>query len=115
MLWLISEADRKHSTRYRSCEVIRLARDHPNSEMRIHHEHVYPRARVANKILSEREGFISDQSRLFALLDQTVGCIVTVCEHARLNKKAEGWERYTKVPVFDMSTSLPTLWQTCVS
>jgi hypothetical protein len=72
MLWLISEADGKYSTRFRSAEVVRLARDQPNSEARIQHEHVFPRAEVADRLLRERQALLRAPEELEKALDQTI-------------------------------------------
>jgi hypothetical protein len=109
VLWLVSEADGKHSTRYRSKEVVRLATNVPDCEVRIQHEHVYPKAVVARRLLAEREVLLASPGELDKVLDQTIGCIVTVDEHKKL-PDGEGWARYAKaeVPVLDMSTVPPT-------
>lgn len=106
VLWLISEADGKYSTRYRSAEVIRLARDVPDCVELIQHEHVYPKAQVADRLLKERVALLADPAELDKLLDQTVGCVVLKTEHTKLGK-GEGWVRYAKVAVLDMSTVPP--------
>lgn len=107
VIWLLTEADGKHSTRYRSKEVVRLARETPDSNMRIQHEHVYPKAPVAWEILGRREEFLECPTKLNELLDQkAVSCIVTVDEHDDL-LAGEGWARYVNVPVLDMSVQPP--------
>ena len=111
VLWLISEVDGKYTTRYRSAEVVRLARDKPCCDERIQHEHVYPRAEVADRLLRERKALLRAPGELDKLLDQTVACVVTKVEHGKL-KTGHGWARYTEVPVLDMSTTPPTLLQT---
>ena len=108
VLWLISEADGKYTTRFRSAEVVRLARDEPNSLMKIQHEHVFPRKRVTELILKERDLLLNDLPRLDKLLEETVGCVVTTDEHKNLSNSHDGWSRYAKVPVLDMATNPPT-------
>ena len=106
VLWLISEADGKYRTRYRSAEVVRLACEVRDCEVPIQHEHVYPRASVADRMLRERDELLRDPEKLEVLLDQTIGCVVTRAEHAKL-KSGEGWARYKDVRVLDMSTVPP--------
>jgi hypothetical protein len=107
ILWLISEANGKYSTRFRSAEVVRLAIEEPNSPTKIQHEHVYPRKRVIEDILRRRDALIQDSRSLGAILDKTVGCVVTHEEHRSLSNSADGWERYNGVEVLDMSTDPP--------
>ncbi len=109
VLWLISEADGKYSTRYRSKEVVRLAREVPDCEEPIHHEHVNPRKKVTEFILSQQKRFLKHPRSLEKLLDETVGCVVTRREHDNLMKSGDGWERYKNVPVLDMSHTPPRL------
>ncbi|MFG6467663.1 hypothetical protein [Roseateles sp. BYS87W] len=109
VLWLISEADGKYSTRYRSVEVVRLAQCEPTSTARIQHEHVFPRKRVTESILRDRERLLADPALLDTILEQTVGCVVTVDEHKALCDHEDGWRRYSNVPVLDMATSPPSI------
>lgn len=110
VLWLLTEADGKYSTRYRSAEVVRLAQENPESNAQVRHEHVYPRAVVAREILGRRQEFREFPDRLDELLEQkAVACIVTVLEHGQLQDDAEGWRRYVVVPVLDMSANPPVL------
>ena len=109
VLWMISNADGKHKTRFRSREVVRLANDDPTSQQRIQHEHVFPREVVTEEILRCREGLLANPGRLNQMLDLTVGCIVTAQEHASLQNNLVGWARYhQRVEVLDMSTIPPT-------
>jgi hypothetical protein len=97
VLWLISEADGKYSTRYRSKEVVRLARDEPDSEENIQHEHVYPRKKVVERILDDRAKLRQEPALLDQMLDETVGCVVTATEHRKLLDSLEGWAGYKHV------------------
>jgi hypothetical protein len=106
VLWMISEADGKYSTRYRSAEVVRLANEQADSDVLIQHEHVFPKAKVATRLLRERQAFLANPGELEKLLDQTIGCVVTKDEHNRLGV-GEGWARYAAVPVLDMSATPP--------
>ena len=112
ILWWISEAHGKYSTRYRSKAVVALALSEPNSAEKVQHEHVFPRARIADQMLREKDELLGDSERLDRLLSSTVGCVVLASEHRQLDNHAEGWQRYTKVPVLDMSTVPPTAVQT---
>jgi hypothetical protein len=108
VLWFLSEADGKYSTRFRSVEVVRLATEEPTSNVRIQHEHVYPRASVSAKLLENAEYYRNNPEALNLVLDETVGCVVTESEHTNLLTGA-GWTRYAEVPVYDMSFSPPQL------
>ena len=108
VLWWISEADGKYSARYRSKAVVELARANPQSSERVQHEHVFPRAKVADDLLQRRSELLNNPRELEAILDDTVGCVVLASEHKKLNEKTEGWKRYAEVPVWDMSTDPPT-------
>ncbi len=109
VLWLISEADGKYSTRFRTAEVVRLANEEPNSTTKVQHEHVFPRKKVTERILHQRQMILQHPQLLDSLLDETVGCVVTEQEHRSLPNSLEGWKRYEKVPVLDMMTVPPTL------
>ena len=73
VLWFISEADGKYTTRFRSAEVVRLAREEPTSLTRIQHEHVFPRKKVTERILKDSNRLLACPSLLDDLLDETVG------------------------------------------
>lgn len=100
--WWVTEADGKWKTRFRSVEVVRLARDDPHSDVLINHEHVYGRAELADRMLRDH-GQVDD------ILELCVGCIVTVEEHRRLSaqRHQRGWDRYleAKVPVLDTAAA----------
>ena len=116
VLWLISEADGKYTTKFRSAEVIRLATEEPESQTKIQHEHVFTRKSVTEKILDNRERLLLNPNELDDLLDRTIGCVVTAAEHRRLSNSRDGWDRYHNVSVLDMSQVPPLrLAQTGVS
>lgn len=120
--WLISEADGKYTTRYRSKRVVDLANRYLESvgkgagkrrtanvqaEARrelIQHEHVNTRKSITDKILKY-------PTQVVSILDQVIGCVVTKGEHARLRSAARGWGRYRNsgVRVYDMSFKTPKL------
>ncbi len=109
VLWMLSEANGKYDTRYRSSEVVRLAREEPTSEVKIQHEHVFPRKSVIENILNQRQALLNDPNLLQEILDKTVGCVVTEEEHKSLSKTEDGWDRYKGIKVLDMSNN-PPLW-----
>jgi hypothetical protein len=92
--WWVTEADTKWKTRFRSAEVIRLAKEDAESNIRINHEHVYGRAQVADQMLAS-------PSQVVPILALCVGCIVTVDEHVRLTRQTSfhGWDRYREAGV----------------
>ena len=108
VLWLISEAGGKYSTRYRSAEVVRLATQEPNSLVKIQHEHVFPRKRVIEEILQRRSELLEVPAELDRILESTVGCVVTELQHKQLGKHHHGWARYREIEVLDMSTVPPS-------
>ena len=105
-VWLVSEADGKHSVRFRTRKVIELATNEPECQLRIQHEHVVPRAAIADQL-------IKFPDRVSEILNTVIACIVTRDEHNQLNREFEGWMRYskarTKIEVFDMAGNSPTL------
>jgi hypothetical protein len=107
VLWMLSEANGKYDTRYRSSEVVRLAKEEPTSEVKIQHEHVFPRKGVIENILSQRQTLLADPKLLQDILDKTVGCVVTEEQHKSLSKTEDGWDRYKGIEVLDMSHNPP--------
>ena len=107
VLWMLSEANGKYDTRYRSSEVVRLAKEEPTSEVKIQHEHVFPRKGVIENILSQRQAILADPNLLDEILDKTVGCVVTEEQHKALRKTEDGWHRYKGIEVLDMSQNPP--------
>jgi hypothetical protein len=71
VLWFLSEADGKYSTRFRSVEVVSLATEEPTSDVRIQHEHVCPRASVSAKLLANVQFYRDNPEELNLLLDET--------------------------------------------
>jgi hypothetical protein len=88
MLWTVTQARGKYTTRYRS----QAARDAPRGT-KLQHEHVIPRKQLVTAIMN-------DPTRARALLATAIGCVVTKEEHERLNRitreqpQLQGWERY---------------------
>jgi hypothetical protein len=65
-------------------------------------------ASVSAKLLDNIDYYRTNREALNLLLDETVGCVVTESEHIDL-LAGSGWQRYAKVPVYDMSFSPPQL------
>jgi len=104
--WLVSEADGKHSTRYRTKRVVELATKDPQSQIKIQHEHVVPRAAIADQLFAH-------PNRVAEILNTVVACIVTQDEHNQLNREFNGWKRYSmaraRIEVYDMEKVPPEL------
>lgn len=109
VLWMISSADGKYSTRFRSAEVVNLATNDNASLVGINHEHVFPIRAVRAEILRRRDELVDSPESLNQLLSETVGCVVTHDEHRRLSNLHIGWERYEGVEVLDMSEVPPVV------
>lgn len=102
--WLISEVDGKYRTRFRSKQVVDLARTSPRSLERIQHEHVISRKEITARLLANP----NDASMI---LDQVTACVVTKDEHNRLRGRGIGWPRYreARIEVYDISTDPPLI------
>lgn len=100
--WWVTEADGKWKTQYRSAQVVALARQEGLSGVAINHEHVYGRAELAERMLT-------DSTQVDSILGLCVGCIVTVEEHRRLSaqKHVHGWDRYRAANVRVHDTAQP--------
>ena len=105
-LWKVTEAEGgKRRPRYRS-------RASCQSEMKLQHDHVYERAKMADDLIANPE-------RMDEILDKAIGCLVTMEEHERLAKAGknrpalQGWERYCAagIEVIDGATGKP--FETC--
>ena len=85
LLWKYTEADGKHNTPFRSTGVL----ENPDAE--VQPEHVFTRSHLKHLLLTSRP---EDVDRI---LQDAVGCLVTVEEHDKLSVhdgKAIGWQRY---------------------
>ena len=109
VLWYLTAAEGKYSTRFRSKHVVDLAHNEPTSEERIQHEHVFTKKSVVAKITDNMDHYKANREDLDLLLDESVGCVVTEDEHRLLLRDAVGWARYKSVPVYDMSFTPPQL------
>jgi len=104
MLWKITEARGKYTTRFRSTG----ACDAPNGA-KLQHEHVFTRKDLVDEILKHPE-------RARAIASTAVGCTVTRAEHERLTRitreqpHLQGWQRYEAagVTVVDTDASSST-------
>lgn len=88
MLWSITQARGKYTTRFRSIEAMNARQG-----AKLQHEHVIPRKELIEAIMGEPH-------RARELLTTAIACTVTVAEHRRLTaisrKKPDlkGWSRY---------------------
>jgi hypothetical protein len=88
LLWKITEARGKYTTRYRS-------RGSMEAGAKVQHEHVFTRKDITDRIIAEPE-------RAREILRDAVACVVTVDEHrrlARLGEAIRGWVRYTEAGI----------------
>lgn len=104
--WFISEADGKHTTRFRSQRVVELATNEPTSREKVNHDHVFTRSELVQRIVAEPH-------RVEELLDTVVGCVVTKSEHDSMSSTASGWARYSQagIVVLDMAHSPPVVYR----
>lgn len=58
VLWYLTAADGKYSTRFRSKRVVDLAHSEPSSEERIQHEHVFTKKSVVTKIMNNLDRYL---------------------------------------------------------
>jgi len=88
MLWKITEARGKYTTRHRSAGAIAVPKG-----TKLQHEHVTTRKDLVSAIMNE-------PSRARELLRTATGCVVTIEEHRRLTDitrkqpDLRGWDRY---------------------
>jgi hypothetical protein len=83
MLWKITEARGKYTTRHRSRAAMEFG-------AKVQHEHVFTRKDLTDLIIAE-----PDRAR--EILRDAIGCVVTVDEHRRLSRvdrAIRGWDRY---------------------
>lgn len=88
LLWKITEARGKYTTRYRS-------RASMEAGAKLQHDHVFTRKDITDRIIAEPE-------RAREILRHVIACVVTVDEHKRLSRVGEairGWDRYTEVGI----------------
>jgi hypothetical protein len=87
VLWKITEARGKYTTRHRSAGAIAAPKG-----TKLHHEHVTTRKDLVSAIMNE-------PSRARELLSTAIGCVVTIEEHQRLTEitrkqpDLRGWDR----------------------
>lgn len=88
VLWKITEASGKYTTRHRSAGAVAAPKG-----TKVHHEHVNTRKELVTAIMNE-------PSRARELLQTAVSCVVTTDERRRLTTVTReqphlrGWERY---------------------
>lgn len=88
LLWKITEARGKYTTRYRSKESMAAG-------AKVEHDHVFTRKDLTDRIIAEPE-------RAREILRDAIACVVTVEEHRRLSRigpAVHGWDRYTEAGV----------------
>ena len=100
MLWAITEARGKYTTRYRS----KAALDAPK-DAKLQHEHVIPRKALIDAIMHEPE-------RARDIARTAIGCVVTREEHRKLaavdrTQRLHAWERYTAAGITVIDTDNP--------
>jgi len=99
MVWKITEAHGKYTTRYRS-------RAHMNSvHARKNHDHVFTRKDLTDRIIAK-----PDRAR--EILRDAIACVVTEEEHRRLTRLGEafsGWDRYKEAGIDVIDTEEGTL------
>lgn len=104
-LFLLTEAEQsdKHKTRFCSEAALKAA---PKGKR---HDHVFQRSKMVEKLLDAKRNSIND---IDSILDNAIGCTITIQEHKRLNKYEgyDGWERYRKarIVVIDTKTGKPS-------
>ena len=97
-LFLLTEAEwtNKYKTRFCSKTALTAAKE------KLRHDHVFPRAKMVDALLQSSADSVDD------ILNDAVGCTITIDEHALLNKfeDFDGWERYRKagITVIDTAT-----------
>jgi hypothetical protein len=99
MLWKITEANGKYSTRYYSEKALKCSKD----ERR--HDHVWTRKKMVERLIDE-------PSLVEHEIEQAIGCTVTKDEHHALTKfdtSCDGWERYKRagIVVWDLKENRP--------
>jgi len=98
LIWKLTEAEsrHKHKTRFQSEGAIQCA-----DPRRLRHEHVFQRGKMIEEL---RAAII--ESNVDNILAKSVGCTVTVGEHATLAsfESAYGWERYRKAGIVVIDT-----------
>jgi hypothetical protein len=98
MLWSITQARGKYTTRFRSTAAMNAP-----AGTKLQHEHVTTRKELAAAIMREPQ-------RASELLCTAVGCVVTREEHQRLTAitrkqpHLHGWERYTAAGIAIIDT-----------
>ncbi|MEO8381116.1 MAG: hypothetical protein ABI779_15745 [Acidobacteriota bacterium] len=103
MLWSITQARGKYTTRFRS-----TAASNARPGTKLQHEHVVTRKALTDAILREPQ-------RASELLGTATGCVVTIDEHTRLTRitreqpHLRGWERYTAagIEIIDTDETSP--------
>jgi hypothetical protein len=94
LLWKITEANGKYTTRYRSNAAMQEG-------AKLQHDHVFTRKDLTTRIIAEPE-------RAREILQDAIACVVTVDEHKRLSRLGDsirGWDRYTAAGIEVVDTA----------
>ena len=87
LLWKFTEADGKHNTPFRSLAALKVS-----SKSQLRHDHVGTREQLKYLLIK------SIPDKVDFILQEAVGCLVTIEEHDRLPHDGQtfGWKRYEK-------------------
>lgn len=101
MLWKLTEARGKYTTRYRSTGAMNAPKG-----TKLQHEHVHTRKHLVDEITIHPE-------RAREIASTAVGCVVTKEEHERLTRitreqpHLSGWQRYAAAGITAVDTDSP--------
>jgi hypothetical protein len=103
LLWKLTEAEshNKYSTRYQTEGAMAC-----RAKSKLRHEHVYQRNQMIGRLLNAK------LEEVDGILENAVGCTVTIDEHSRLAKSDDeyGWERYRKAGLVVIDTATGERW-----
>lgn len=103
LLWKLTEAEshNKYKTRFQTEGAI-ACRD----AIKLRHEHVHQRSKMIDRLLDAK------LEEVDGILENAVGCTVTIDEHARLAKCDDeyGWDRYRKAGLVVIDTATGERW-----
>ena len=103
LLWKLTEAEshNKYSTRYQTEGAMAC-----RATSKLRHEHVYQRKQMIARLLNAKPEEVD------GILENAVGCTVTIDEHARLAEWDDeyGWDRYRKAGLVVIDTATGERW-----
>ena len=90
LLWKFTEADGKHKTPFRSVAALGVS-----SNLQLRHDHVATREQLKHLLIKSRP------EQVDFILQEAVGCLVTIEEHDRLphDRQSFGWQRYEEASI----------------